>query len=111
VSDVEARLRAERAAAVEQIDALVRDFDHIVEASESVATDDEHDPEGHTWAWERQQVAALLRSARAHLGKLDDALARVEAGSYGTCDVCGGPIGHARLAALPASRRCVGCAP
>ena len=107
---VEARLRAERAATLEQVESLVRDFDGIVESVELVSTDDEHDPEGHTIAWERQQVVALLRAARAHVEALDEALARLDAGSYGTCVACRGPIGVERLAALPAVTTCVSCA-
>jgi RNA polymerase-binding transcription factor DksA len=103
-------LLAERARTIDQIDALTREFDGIVEAAELVATDDEHDPEGHTIAFERQQVAALLRDARSHLRDLDDALARMAAGSYGTCESCGRPIAAERLAARPASRTCIDCA-
>jgi DnaK suppressor protein len=105
-----ADLLAERARTTAQIEALSRDFDSFVEAAELVATDDEHDPEGHTIAFERQQVAALLRDARCHLRDLDIALARVAAGSYGTCESCGGPIATERLAARPATRTCIACA-
>lgn len=103
-------LLAERARTVARIEALTREFDGIVEAAELVATDDEHDPEGHTIAFERQQVAALLRDARSHLGELDDALGRLSARSYGTCDSCGEPIAAERLAARPTARTCIGCA-
>ena len=103
-------LLAERARTVAQIEALAREFDGIVEAAELVATDDEHDPEGHTIAFERQQVAALLRDARSHLGDLDDALARVALGTYGVCASCGRPIAADRLAARPAARTCIACA-
>ena len=72
--------------------------------------DDEHDPEGHTIAWERQQTAALLRSARARLAELDLAIRRIEAGDHGRCEICGSPIGDERLDALPTARTCVDCA-
>lgn len=96
---------------MEQVASLTRTFGDIVESSESVATDDEHDPEGHTIAWERQQAAALLDSARVHLDELDRALAGLTAGTYGVCTVCGDAIGDERLAALPATTTCVSCAP
>lgn len=108
--DTEARLRAERLRALEQIESSTRTFDDIVESSESVATDDEHDPEGHTIAWERQQAAALLASARTHLDQLDAALDALATGRYGTCESCGAPIGDERLSALPATAVCVSCA-
>lgn len=38
------------------------------------------------------------------------ALARIEAGDYGVCSVCGGAIAPARLLALPTATRCIACA-
>ncbi len=52
-SDVRAALTAERAQVADQLAALQRDFDALVEAATGVATDDEHDPEGSTIAFER----------------------------------------------------------
>jgi RNA polymerase-binding transcription factor DksA len=104
------RLAEERARTVGQIRSLQASFDDIVAASEQVATDDEHDPEGHTIAWERQQVAALLAAAHAHLEALDLAIRRVEGGDYGRCEACGTPIPEDRLEAVPTTSRCVACA-
>lgn len=109
MSDAE-RLHDERARVVGIVDALSREFDGIVAAAHQSATDDEHDPEGNTIAFERQRVAALLRDARVTLRALDDALMNVMAGSYGTCTSCDGPIGDERLAALPATPTCIACA-
>jgi RNA polymerase-binding transcription factor DksA len=108
--DIEEVLAGERSRTEAQIDALTRGFDDIVEASELVATDDEHDPEGATIAFERAQVAALLRDARTLLADLDRALARLADGTYGTCVACGEPIAPARLEARPATPTCVTCA-
>jgi DnaK suppressor protein len=47
------QLAEERAATEDRIRALSRDVDAIVDASVLVATDDEHDPEGPTIAFER----------------------------------------------------------
>lgn len=104
------RLAEERARTVAQIASLQASFDDIVAASEQVATDDEHDPEGHTIAWERQQVAALLAAARTHLGELDLAIRRIEGGDHGRCEGCGRPIPEERLEAIPTASRCVTCA-
>ena len=104
------RLADERARTVDQIRALQRTFDEIVDAAEGVATDDEHDPEGHTIAWERQQVAGLLEAARRRLAELDLAIRRVEGGDYGRCEVCGRPIPDERLEAIPTASTCVACA-
>lgn len=102
---VKARMLAQR-----QIESLGRSFDEIVEAATDVATDDEHDPEGHTIAWERQQMAALRDQARADLTAVESALARLDDGVYGICERCDGAIGHPRLEALPEATRCISCA-
>jgi DnaK suppressor protein len=103
-------LLAERAAALAQIAALTREFDEVVAASRASNADDEHDPEGATIAFERQQVLALLEQAQRRLADVDAALARREAGGYGICENCGRPIGVERLAARPAARTCIDCA-
>jgi DnaK suppressor protein len=104
------RLIAARADAVELIAALARDHASIVEATASTATDDEHDPEGPTIAYERERTAALLRQARNTLADLDRAAARLSDGRYGICAACRQPIPAARLAARPAASTCVTCA-
>ena len=103
-------LEAERAAARAQVDALTREFDGVVAASASSNADDEHDPEGATIAFERQQVAALLAAARQRLADVEEAVARRAEGGYGTCQTCGRPIGAERLAARPSARTCIDCA-
>ena len=109
-AEIRGALDAERAETLARITALGREFDGIVDSTALVATDDEHDPEGATIAFERAQLAALLEAAQAHLGDLDEALARLREGRYGTCENCGRPIGAGRLAARPAARTCIACA-
>jgi RNA polymerase-binding protein DksA len=103
-------LREERDAVLAQIETLTREFDGVVAASQASNADDEHDPEGATIAFERQQVAALLDQARRRLADVEAALARRDAGSYGVCENCGRPIAPERLAARPSARTCIDCA-
>ena len=107
---VEEVLAAERASKTEQIADLTRDHAGIIEASASSNADDEHDPEGATIAFEREQVSALLRQARERLADLDRALEQLGDGTYGICESCGEPIAPERLAARPAARTCIACA-
>ena len=103
-------LAGERRAALAQLEALTREFDGVVAASRASNADDEHDPEGATIAFERQQVAALLEQARRRLADVDAAVTAVDAGTYGRCQSCGEPIAPERLAARPAARTCITCA-
>lgn len=109
-AQVRALLDADRAATTARIDALGRDFDDIVDAASDVATDDEHDPDGATIAFERAAVTALIDQARQHLADIDQALERLAAGIYDRCERCGGDIGAARLEARPVARTCISCA-
>ena len=100
-------LLAERARALRRVAALEREFAGLAEAASAGGTDDEHDPEGATLAFERQHAAALLEQARDQLAAIDAALERVREGRYGRCDRCGQPIGDDRLAARPAALTCI----
>ena len=101
---------AEIARVEAQVLTLRHSFDAIVEAAELTSTDDEHDPEGATIAYERQQVAALIRLAGEDLAALQYALMRVDDGTAGLCAACGHTIATARLHALPGVRTCISCA-
>ncbi len=103
-------IRARRGEVRSLIDSLSRRHADFVEASAWTTNDDEHDPEGATIAFERAQVAGLLRQARDELEQLDLAEQRLRDGTYGRCVKCGQPIGDGRLEALPATTTCIRCA-
>jgi DnaK suppressor protein len=104
------RLAGERASTEARLAALRRDFDAIVSSASAAGADDEHDPEGSSTAFERQHVAALIDQAKQRLGEIGSALERIENGTYGRCERCGGPISPGRLAARPTALRCIACA-
>jgi DnaK suppressor protein len=110
VTDVRAALVEQLAATERHIAALEASHAGILAASEVSNADDEHDPEGATIAFERQQVAALLEAARRGRTDLRSALARVDDGTYGACATCGQPIGQERLEARPFAQECISCA-
>src|SRR5213592_4454137 len=108
--DFGALLAAERARTLARLAGLERDFHSIVESAKLTGTDDEHDPEGATVAFERQHLAALVSQARGHLAQIDAAMLRLAEGSYGICERCGVSISEARLAARPVTTLCITCA-
>jgi DnaK suppressor protein len=52
---------------------------------------------------------ALMEMKAESLGKIDEAIRRLERGVYGICAECGGEIAAARLKALPFATLCVSC--
>ena len=108
--DPRSRLYELRSATIQRAASLLSSFNGIVEATSDDATDDEHDPEGNTIAWERQQIAALLEETRYTLTDIAAAQRRLDEGRYGTCTICGLKIAVERLDALPATPTCVNCA-
>lgn len=91
------RLRAEMAERV---------ADEQESGREELSHLDQHPAELGTETQDREQDQSLLEQLDGELADLEDAYARLEAGTYGTCEVCGRPIGEERLKALPAARRC-----
>lgn len=103
-------LKAERETTLARIASVTADLEGIAVSSDGSNIDDEHDPEGVTIAFEREQLAALRAQAHDHLKDIDAALVRLSAHAYGMCERCGKPIAEERLLALPAVRLCVSCA-
>jgi DnaK suppressor protein len=60
-------------------------------------------------AVETRRNAAAADTLRLQLAETQRALAKLDEGSYGRCDSCGGPIGAERLAALPWAAECIDC--
>ena len=56
---------------------------------------------------ERGEAVRLATELREALDEVEAAIRRLEAGNYGRCQVCGKPIGAARLEAMPAARLCI----
>jgi DnaK suppressor protein len=104
------RLEAEGAKTRERLAHLTEDYSALVAASRGSNADDEHDPEGATIAFERSQIGALVQQAQLHVVEVDAAMKRLESGTYGTCEGCGGAIGPVRLEVRPVARTCIQCA-
>ena len=59
---------------------------------------------------EIENIIGLMSSERKMLSEIDDALGRIEEGTYGICEGNGEPIPKPRLNAIPWARYCVPCA-
>jgi RNA polymerase-binding transcription factor len=105
-----ASVRAEQERTARQVESLENVVASIVEASELTSTDDEHDPEGATIAYERAQAIALLRQAREDLDALVVTRMQLESEQVVLCSACGRTIDLERVATLPTTSRCIRCA-
>jgi DnaK suppressor protein len=57
----------------------------------------------------QQRDLALRDQAERRFHAIEHALARIEAGTYTVCEVCGGPISAERHEVVPWSTTCVAC--
>ncbi|MFN8157225.1 MAG: TraR/DksA C4-type zinc finger protein [Candidatus Nanopelagicales bacterium] len=66
--------------------------------------------DGTSIAVERLTQVAAHDQMQSQLAEVERALAKLDEGTYGTCDVCGGEIPPGRLEVHPWAVRCVACA-
>lgn len=98
------KLTARREELLGQIGKIEADIRHVKEPVEK-------DSQERSVQRENDDVLdALDEAGRDELTSIDRALARIEAGTYGTCATCGEGIGRARLVAVPAADECIRCA-
>ncbi|MCS6852586.1 MAG: TraR/DksA family transcriptional regulator [Gemmataceae bacterium] len=60
--------------------------------------------------FEQENTLSLLRNEEERLQEIDDALERIERGTFGRCEECNQLIPKARLKEIPYARCCVSCA-
>jgi DnaK suppressor protein len=96
------RLESQLAALTQQGDATVHD---LVDGGEEL-------PDPSDRATRESEIGSELRMRdrdRKLITKIQQALARIDAGTFGTCASCGEPIGAARLRARPVTELCIEC--
>ena len=108
IADLRARLLAERDELNEQLTTIE---DETFAATQSdlsgdVGLDDESADAG-TATFEREKDLSIENNVRDLLQKIDRAMKRMDAGTYGICDRCGKPIEKARIKALPYVDLCI----
>jgi DnaK suppressor protein len=100
-------LETEAAQLREDIDRAESDIASRLGDAVGDAGDDQADVGAKTY--EREHELAMTHNARELLTQTEQALERIEKGTYGTCESCGEPIGKARLQAQPRAVLCVAC--
>ena len=74
-----------------------------------LASLEEHLAEVGSVTLDREIDYSLEEVAQEGLTAIAAALGRIERGSFGRCESCGGPIAAERLAALPWASLCIDC--
>jgi RNA polymerase-binding protein DksA len=70
---------------------------------------DQHPADTATETFDRELAVTLVDNAESVLAAIEQALARIEEGTYGICVNCGKPIAPERLEALPYAELCIDC--
>jgi len=103
---IKQRLQEERARQLALAARLRQEEADPVESGE-LSTADQHPAELGSETFERELELTTLSIVEGELKEIDDALRRLDQGSYGICEECGKPIDEARLEAVPWARYCV----
>lgn len=78
-------------------------------ASEDRSTYSLHMADHGTDAMEREKSLLLAQRGGDYIDYLNEALQRIEDGTFGICRTCKGSIGRGRLEAVPTATQCINC--
>jgi DnaK suppressor protein len=94
----------------EQLSQLVGHGEKTVHEMVGEGTEEIPDPNDRATVEEERNWSLRLRDRdRKLIGKIRDALARLDAGTFGRCSGCGRAISPARLRARPVTDLCIDC--
>ena len=77
--------------------------------SEDRSTYSLHMADHGTDAMEKEKSQLLAQRGGDYIEYLNEALQRLEEGTFGICRICGGEVGRARLEAVPTATQCIRC--
>ena len=80
-----------------------------IEASGDISAHSTHMADQGTDNFDRELALNLASSRQESLYDIEDAIRRVDEGTYGACESCGGAIELPRLKALPFAKKCMAC--
>ena len=95
LAEVRAELEADVARVRAELDELATDFEGLLRNPGDGAGDDQADVGNANF--EREHEISLARKSAEVLRQSERALERMDDGTYGVCESCGGPIGKLRL--------------
>jgi len=102
-------LLQERGRVSAAINHLHEDNSGSLEDDTEEETYDNHLADSATATLNREIDYTLEENAEHVLDAINEALQRIEAGTFGQCGRCGKPIAEERLEAIPYANRCIDC--
>jgi len=78
-------------------------------SADELSNYDNHPADMGTQLFDLEFGMALQVNEEYNIKEIEDALQRIENGSYGKCELCGKEIGEERLEIVPATRLCIEC--
>ncbi|MCC6944682.1 MAG: TraR/DksA C4-type zinc finger protein [Thermomicrobiales bacterium] len=102
---------------IERREELTRDLEHLQSELRdlSVEQDAEGGGTGNHFAddgsslGEQERIGTIESNFREQIAQIDQAIERMDEGTYGACQRCGQPINEERLEALPYTAFCIDC--
>ncbi len=104
------RIHAERGRLQALVESLTASFADLAETADASPPDDEHDPEGHTIAFERSQLTSQRDGYLRAIAELTAAEFRLGDTQSTLCEKCNQPIPFERRLAVPTTTHCIECA-
>ena len=104
-----AKLEEFRQLLQEQMDQLLREADKTVSEMTDEKTNFPDPTDRASLESDRNFELRIRDRERRLIGKIREALDRIEAGDFGECEDCGDQIGDARLKARPVTTLCIEC--
>ena len=95
---------------LKQREEIVGEVKQMVESSKEMGQDGIQDiGDEAANIYNKQVLLSLNENERTRLREVDESLDRIENGTYGICEECGGPISFKRLEVRPVAKYCVPC--
>lgn len=103
------KLQEEQARLRKEIEKIEQDISYADSSPSELAHYDQHPADVASDTFEKEKDMAIRDNWRETMGRIDEAIGKIDRGTYGECDRCGRDISMERLEAVPYAIYCVEC--
>ncbi|MDR7482765.1 MAG: TraR/DksA C4-type zinc finger protein [Armatimonadota bacterium] len=109
IEEFRRQLEEERDRLARELEAIEEHLPEVEQISVDSSGYDEDIADVAADTFEREKGFAIENSVQTLLTQVEEALSRIDDGTYGICELCGQPIHIERLRAIPYARLCIQC--